>query len=581
MKQSAQNTSAFTLIEILIAISIIAILIIIPFFAFSRVLADSRDNDRKDKANNIQAALEQYRSDNGMYPDSLSDLVDEGYLAAIPLDPFDGRSVPGTNGALTYDFEDNYSRSPDGQSYDLIVPLENGDSGGGSGSITGGSIVGAATGSGTGAVTGTGISLNGTVSNGNLSGTVSGTVSGAGGSATLNDATATGTVSGIQNGAVIGTNCSVEGTITGGTFNGQFTSCDIEGAQSGYIVYNPEGPKPGGPLPSDGVIASTTPRPQNTLLPTAFYSPTPTIGPPGSIMRVWYPVVPGNAGDIAGDNRGNIWLTNTYGYSRLTLPNENWVHYTTPYVSSRDDDLILGPDGNMWYISRVEDKLVRINTQNYTVTAFDMPLLESSSASIVAGSDGNIWVMGRDVWPNPIIYKYSTAGVQLASYGLGVNSGYRDLTADPNGDLYFTGYQNSNPKGVYRLTTNGVASLVALTYGDIREIHFGAGHIWAANYTTDSGTDRYVRVTTAGARTSFPTDSATDTTRKFESVAGPDGNMWFAVDGGVSRITSQGDISFYSTTSQGILSTRALGVGYGDIWALGFWDEVIRIEAGP
>ena len=223
-----RRRSAFTLVEILIAISIIAILILVPFFAFSRVLAESRDNDRKDKANQIQAALEQYKADNGVYPNALDELVEEGYMAAVPDDPFEGRIVPGSNDALRYDFESNYLPFNDNQDYSLIVPLEQ------------------------------------------------------------------------------------EGNEGGSSSSGSYT------------IYTPNGPKPGGPIPSDGIIATTTPRPPSTGIPTSVYTLTPTNTPtetqtptPTNTPTITHSPTPSNTPTITPSNvpsPTNTSIPNGYSY---------------------------------------------------------------------------------------------------------------------------------------------------------------------------------------------------------------------------------------------------------------------------
>ncbi|MFW5703309.1 MAG: prepilin-type N-terminal cleavage/methylation domain-containing protein [Patescibacteria group bacterium] len=114
----------FTLIEIIIAVSIIALLILLPFLAFGQIQKQGRDAQRKGDVASIRNALEQYYADNGTYPDLLEDLVTEGYLAEIPEDPFSGREVPGTNGTRTFDYE--YIPETGNQAYTVLAPLEEG-----------------------------------------------------------------------------------------------------------------------------------------------------------------------------------------------------------------------------------------------------------------------------------------------------------------------------------------------------------------------------------------------------------------------------------------------------------------------
>ncbi|MFW5703310.1 MAG: DUF5050 domain-containing protein [Patescibacteria group bacterium] len=111
----------FTLIEILIAVSIIALLILVPILAFGQIQKQSRDAKRKSDVSQIQQALSQYQAENGDYPQNLDDLVTEGYLAEIPIDPLQGQAVQDTQGDI-YDYA--YSLSDDGTNYSIVAPLE-------------------------------------------------------------------------------------------------------------------------------------------------------------------------------------------------------------------------------------------------------------------------------------------------------------------------------------------------------------------------------------------------------------------------------------------------------------------------
>lgn len=84
--------------EILIAVSIIAVLSIIGITSYSSINKRSRDAKRKSDLEQVRAALEMYRADKGNYPpvnvsgydkiDLLSStLVDGGFLPSLPTDP--------------------------------------------------------------------------------------------------------------------------------------------------------------------------------------------------------------------------------------------------------------------------------------------------------------------------------------------------------------------------------------------------------------------------------------------------------------------------------------------------------------
>lgn len=121
----------YTIIEIVIAISLIAIFIALPVFAYSNFMQKSRDGQRKADISRLQSALESYKTDNGVYPAALAELVDEGYIAELPVDPLDGQAVPDV-GNSTFGYE--YYASTDGNTYNLLAPLEEGGATGGAGS---------------------------------------------------------------------------------------------------------------------------------------------------------------------------------------------------------------------------------------------------------------------------------------------------------------------------------------------------------------------------------------------------------------------------------------------------------------
>lgn len=82
----AGESNGFTLIEIMITISIIAVLAAVSISVFSNVQKSNRDQKRIRDLQSIKQALELYRSDNGAYPSVKDDLMTK-YLAAWPSDP--------------------------------------------------------------------------------------------------------------------------------------------------------------------------------------------------------------------------------------------------------------------------------------------------------------------------------------------------------------------------------------------------------------------------------------------------------------------------------------------------------------
>jgi general secretion pathway protein G len=96
--------AGFTLIELVIVISVLAILAGAMIPRFTSKLAAARDARRLSDINAVRDAIDQYYQDKGTYPapkpnaaaggwdisddgDFIPDLVDKGYLSDVPKDP--------------------------------------------------------------------------------------------------------------------------------------------------------------------------------------------------------------------------------------------------------------------------------------------------------------------------------------------------------------------------------------------------------------------------------------------------------------------------------------------------------------
>lgn len=77
---------AFTLVELLVALSIMALVMALSLTAFDSTKKSARDGRRKADLESIRSALEIYRSDVGGYPANLNLLV-PNYTATLPTDP--------------------------------------------------------------------------------------------------------------------------------------------------------------------------------------------------------------------------------------------------------------------------------------------------------------------------------------------------------------------------------------------------------------------------------------------------------------------------------------------------------------
>lgn len=85
--------SGFTLIEMLVVVTIVSILLLLTLFFSRGQLSKARDARRKADLEKIKISFEHYFSDNGCYPDetileSCSGADLQPYLSAVPCDPY-------------------------------------------------------------------------------------------------------------------------------------------------------------------------------------------------------------------------------------------------------------------------------------------------------------------------------------------------------------------------------------------------------------------------------------------------------------------------------------------------------------
>lgn len=82
----------FTLIEILIVLSIIGILLGLAVPQYQMSVKRAREAVLKENLFIMRKMIDQYYQDKHRYPPSLQSLVEENYLKTIPIDPITGSS---------------------------------------------------------------------------------------------------------------------------------------------------------------------------------------------------------------------------------------------------------------------------------------------------------------------------------------------------------------------------------------------------------------------------------------------------------------------------------------------------------
>jgi general secretion pathway protein G len=85
--RNRRTQSGFTLIELLIVMTIISILALIAIPSFTAAVQHAREAVLREDLQTMRMAIDSYTMDKQKAPQSLDDLVQEGYLKAIPEDP--------------------------------------------------------------------------------------------------------------------------------------------------------------------------------------------------------------------------------------------------------------------------------------------------------------------------------------------------------------------------------------------------------------------------------------------------------------------------------------------------------------
>lgn len=87
MHMSKQNKRGFTLIEIMIVMSIIALLLTIALPRYFGSIDKSKDVALKENLKVLRLSLDKFYADKGRYPQNLEEIVENRYLRSVPFDP--------------------------------------------------------------------------------------------------------------------------------------------------------------------------------------------------------------------------------------------------------------------------------------------------------------------------------------------------------------------------------------------------------------------------------------------------------------------------------------------------------------
>ena len=119
MDHGRSSQSGFTLLELLVVMTIIGILVAIAVPALKDSPQRAREAALRGDLFTFRSVIDQYKGDKGKYPPDLATLVKEGYMRKIPLDPM----TKAPDWILTMEEEPEQPDNPDEQPEPGIIDV--------------------------------------------------------------------------------------------------------------------------------------------------------------------------------------------------------------------------------------------------------------------------------------------------------------------------------------------------------------------------------------------------------------------------------------------------------------------------
>ncbi len=91
-KKPGMQEAGFTLIELMIVVSIVGILATLAVPSYKNAVVKAKEGALRQDLFSLRDVIDQHRADKGKYPETLTALVSSGYLRRLPPDPLTGSS---------------------------------------------------------------------------------------------------------------------------------------------------------------------------------------------------------------------------------------------------------------------------------------------------------------------------------------------------------------------------------------------------------------------------------------------------------------------------------------------------------
>jgi general secretion pathway protein G len=89
---SNRRRFGFTLIELMIVMAVIAVLMSVALPIYTRSIQRSKESVLKNNLFTLRTVIDEYTYDKQKAPQTLQDLVSDGYLRQVPMDPITGNN---------------------------------------------------------------------------------------------------------------------------------------------------------------------------------------------------------------------------------------------------------------------------------------------------------------------------------------------------------------------------------------------------------------------------------------------------------------------------------------------------------
>jgi len=90
-KSSTQSAIGFTLLELVMVMTIIVILAAVGVTSYQHIQLKARETILKEDLRTMRKMIDQYAADKEKLPQSLDDLVTDFYMREVPIDPITGQ----------------------------------------------------------------------------------------------------------------------------------------------------------------------------------------------------------------------------------------------------------------------------------------------------------------------------------------------------------------------------------------------------------------------------------------------------------------------------------------------------------